>query len=218
MGREVSTVADQEHSEWTGRRGKLHGRLLGNRIERAGEEFIFGPSVSAVLEQAEEIAGEGETTILDVGSGSGGLSLPLAAKLAKANLICLDLSEEMLANLKRKAEKARLEGRIRSVLAPASRSGLDNDSIDIAVSNNVFHELDKPGEALAEQLRVLKPGGHIVISDFRSTRLVKIITVAHKGGTGPFKAPEMRQMLEEAGFKDIEVRAIRHRLISRATK
>lgn len=210
-------MRNQEHSEWTGRRGTIAGLLLGNRLYRLAEELAFGPAVSAVLKKVAGIIG-GDETILDVGCGSGGLSLPLARKLEGGSVICLDLSDEMLARLKSRALKAGLENRIHIVKGPASRSGLEGDSVDIAVSNNVFHELDEPRQALAEQLRVLKPGGHLIISDFRRTRVVKIMTARHHPGHVAYEAREVESLLREAGFGDIEVKTNRHRLLAHASK
>ncbi len=210
-------MPEEEHSEWTGKRGMVAGFLLGNRLFMLAVELAFGPAVSAVSKKVAGIVG-GDETILDVGCGSGGLSLPLARKLKGGRVICLDLSDEMLAGLKSRARKAGLENRIQIIKAPASKSGLEGDSVDIAVSNNVFHELDEPAQALAEQLRVLKSGGHLVFSDFRRTRMVKVIIASHHEGHGPYEAQEVESLLKEAGFRDVEVKTNRHRLLAYALK
>ncbi|OFW60958.1 MAG: hypothetical protein A2W01_12365 [Candidatus Solincola sediminis] len=209
----VVDVGEQEHSEWTGKRGRIGGLLLGNRLLRWGEELAFGRSISAVLKEVASLI-NGDETILDVGSGSGGLSIPLAKRLSSGQVICLDLSDEMLARLESRAQKAGLERRIKIVRAPASQTGLEADSVDFAVSNNVFHELDKPKQTLAEQLKVLKTGGHLIISDFRPTRLVSLMEKSHR----PYEAEEIESLLNQAGFKNIEIRPNRHRFLAYARK
>ncbi len=195
----------QAQTEWTGQRGERGARFLVSPWRRFGEGLIFGGGRSSVL---EEISGSLsiDAVVLDVGCGSGYLSLPVAMKLGAGKVLCLDLSDEMLAALRENAAKAGLTGRIQVVKAPASASGLDDASVDLIVSNNVVHELADPREVLAEWIRILKPGGRVVFNDFRSTRLVKLfISGHHQDVHGPYEVEEMESLLWQAGFKEVKV-------------
>jgi ubiquinone/menaquinone biosynthesis C-methylase UbiE len=202
-----------EEPEWTGRRVVAHGTFHGSRIAGILEELAFGPGPSRVLRRAADVI-SGDETVLDVGCGPGTLSLPLAKLMQAGEIICLDLSPEMLARLETRARKAGLEARLRIVRAPAWESGLESRSVDLCVSNNVFHELDRPQEALAEQLRVLKPGGYMIFSDFRPTRLVGMVEKRHP----PHPPPEVESMVREAGFADTELAVRRHRVLLSARR
>jgi ubiquinone/menaquinone biosynthesis C-methylase UbiE len=77
-----------------------------------------------------------------------------------------------MKRLERRAEKKGLEGRIRILKAEASSFKLENKSVDLVVSNFVLHELLNPKAVLLKTYRVLRPGGWIVITDFRKDTML----------------------------------------------
>jgi ubiquinone/menaquinone biosynthesis C-methylase UbiE len=151
---------------------------------------------------------------LDIGAGTGRFSLAMARKLSTGKVICLDLSEELLQHLKWKAEKEGVEDKIQILKGEASSSGLGNESVDLVMSNNVFHELSSPEGVLAEMLRVLKSDGWVIISDFRDTRISKLICRSHREGThGPFSVNELETLFIKAGLNDVNVGPVKHWVI-----
>jgi ubiquinone/menaquinone biosynthesis C-methylase UbiE len=173
----------------------------------------LGNCKSAVQDEFSRLI-RGNEVVLDIGAGTGRFSLAIAKKLSSGKVICLDLSEEMLRNLKRKAEKEGLKERIQILKGEASSSGLGNESIDLVMSNSVFHELLSPGAVLAEMLRVLKPNGWVIISDFRDTRISKLICRSHREEShGPFSVHELETLFIQAGLKSVKVSPVRHWVI-----
>ena len=136
----------------------------------------------------------------------------LAKKLRNGKVFCLDLSEEMLRCLKRKAEKKGLKDRVVVLKAEASSTGLSDEFADLIISNFVFHELLNPEKVLVEMHRILKTDGWIVITDFRiDTWIGKRIAASHKGkGHGPFGASELEAIYVKAGIKNVEVSPIKN--------
>ncbi|MBI3025157.1 MAG: class I SAM-dependent methyltransferase, partial [Candidatus Tectomicrobia bacterium] len=156
----------QPTSEWTGWRGRIGARYLGGPMRKLEDRWFLGSQVFlggvfAVLRGGE--------TVLDVGTGSGYCRLEIAERLGTGEVICLDLSDEMLAHLETRARRRGLRERIRILKADACSSSLGEGSVDLAVSVGVFHELPRPDLALAEMRRVLKPGGWAMMLDFRNT-------------------------------------------------
>jgi ubiquinone/menaquinone biosynthesis C-methylase UbiE len=44
---------------------------------------------------------------------------------------------------------------------------LESESVDYVMANMFLHHVEKPGQAILEMTRILKPGGKLVIADFR---------------------------------------------------
>ena len=103
-------------------------------------------------------------TVVDIGSGTGLLSLAFAAHAAR--VWAIDSSAAMNEYLRAKAASADLEN-IEAVLASAVSLPLIDGIADLVVSNYCLHELRRVDKlrALAEVRRVLKPGGRLVIGD-----------------------------------------------------
>jgi ubiquinone/menaquinone biosynthesis C-methylase UbiE len=125
----------------------------------------------------------------------------------------------MLQHLRRKAEKEGLEDRIQILKGEASASGLDNESVDLAMANSVFHELSSPEAGLNEMLRVLKPGGWVMITDFRDTKVSRIICRSHhEESHGPFSVNELETLLTKTGLNSVKVSPVKHWVIGMGKK
>ena len=95
--------------------------------------------------------------ILDVGAGTGRISLPLA--LAGAQITALDISEKILEILKKKNKK------IHTVVGEAESLPFEDNSFDIVVSAFLIVHLKDPKIFFDEVYRVLKPGGLFLVSN-----------------------------------------------------
>ncbi|NPV60886.1 MAG: class I SAM-dependent methyltransferase [Actinobacteria bacterium] len=205
-------------TEWTGRKGKLGAILMASPV-RGLEEALLGRSSARLMKHALSSLAE-DAVVLDAGCGSGYLSLPIASKLREGTVICVDLSDEMLEKLGKRARSRGLLARIRSVKAPVDATGLEDAVADMVVSNNLLHELRDPHAAVMEWKRVLKPGGRIALSDYRSTRLTRLIMRHGHGAEAndPFDVEGLASLLEEAGFEDVLVVPCRNKLLAQAAK
>lgn len=194
-------------SEWTGRKGKIGGRFLNSSLRRLLEVLVLGDCRSVFLDEVSSLIQSGDETVLDVGAGSGYFSVPIAKKLSSGKVICLDLSEEMLGHLEQKAEKEGLRDRVRILNREASSSGLDDGSVDLAVSGGVFHELSNPESVLSEMVRVVKLGGGIIVADFRDTWLGRL---HGEDAHGPFSVDELETLFANAGLSNVKVCPVKH--------
>lgn len=105
-----------------------------------------------------------EGTLLDVGCGPGHLTAQVARRFADLKCIGLDSNEAMLALARR---NFRGEARLGFVRGDAERLPLTANSVNVVISSLSMHHWTSPSEALREILRVLAPGGRMVILDLR---------------------------------------------------
>jgi ubiquinone/menaquinone biosynthesis C-methylase UbiE len=218
MARRIAVVKEEARTDWTGKRGKQGAFLMARPVRRL-EEALLGRSSAALLKRVFSIL-KGDMVVLDVGCGSGYLSLPIARKLDSGRVICVDLSEEMLAGLARRARAAAVSDRIQVIRTAVDTTGLADAAVEVVVSNNLLHELHDPVAAVTEWERVLKPGGHMALSDFRTTRLTNLL-MSHEHGeeaNDPFDVEGLRTLLQEAGLENVEVTPYRNKLLALADK
>jgi ubiquinone/menaquinone biosynthesis C-methylase UbiE len=102
--------------------------------------------------------------ILDVACGPGLLVNELALRSPKALITGLDISKEALHLAKRNTAK---HSNVTYKLGSVYNLPFDSGSFDAVITKDSLHHFDKGTEAIAEMLRVLKPGGYLYIQDMR---------------------------------------------------
>ena len=118
--------------------------------------FVDAVEKRALFEALSDVHG---ARVLEVGAGTGTLTLELARRGARVTAI--DISEVMLEEAQEKAKKESLTIEFRRMNAHAL--DFKDETFDIVVSMATFEFLGAPGVAYAAMRRVVKPGGHIFI-------------------------------------------------------
>lgn len=98
---------------------------------------------------------------LDLGCGPGFFSILLARE--GHDVTAVDYSERMLEKAKENFAEAGVA--VNTVRGDVQALPFDDDSFDYLVSRNLVWNLEHPAEAYAEWVRVLKPGGRILVVD-----------------------------------------------------
>ena len=104
---------------------------------------------------------EGKKKILDVGCGTGFLSLILAE--LGHEVVGIDLSEGMLSKARMKADNLGLD--IEFMIGDAENLHFEDDSFDAVVNRHLLWTLPNPDKAIMEWGRVIKNGGKVVAMD-----------------------------------------------------
>ncbi len=103
-------------------------------------------------------------SVLDLGSGPGFWTLPLAEIVGPAgNVWALDASQEMLDALASRNPPAQ----VHLLRTELPKVALPDHSIDLAWTGFVFHEVEPPEELARELHRILKPTGRVLVLDWR---------------------------------------------------
>ena len=144
------------------------------------------------------VSWKGDERVLDVGCGSGLLLNAAAKRLTDGKAIGVDIwrQEDLAGNhAQNTLMNAQLEGvsdRVEVRDGDVRNLPFDGDSFDVEISLNVLHNISSRQErdkAISEILRVLKPGGQLIICDFRNVR-------------------EYARTIRGAGVRDVERRFI----------
>jgi ubiquinone/menaquinone biosynthesis C-methylase UbiE len=107
--------------------------------------------------------GSGQT-VVEIGPGTGFYSVEAARRVGSGGrLLCLDLQEPMLGRTRARVAAARLRAHV--VQADALALPLRSGSADHVFLVTVLGELPDRPTALAEIRRVLRPGGHLSVSE-----------------------------------------------------
>lgn len=102
--------------------------------------------------------------VLEIGTGKGRFLVELARQVPRVVTADPDAAEQRFARLN--AAHAGVGRRIRFVVADGADLPFANASFDAVVSMNALHHIRNLGGVLDEILRVVKPGGKIVLADF----------------------------------------------------
>lgn len=160
-------------------------------------------------------------SVLDLGSGGGIDCLIAASEVGpEGHVYGLDMTDEMLelANSNKEVASARnvefVKGFIEDIPLP-------DDLVDVVSSNCVINlSTDKP-QVLREAHRVLKPGGTLLVADIIALKDAFSeedgLEIARIFGcrSGVVTEGAYRQMMEEAGFKDVQVRVYKKYSLAR---
>ena len=123
---------------------------------------VIGPTALQILDVAGRWLPEAgrDSTILDVGAGTGTLSRGAARRWPEAAIVALDPAAEMLALAAAHLRRDGVNG-ARLEVAPAHAMPLTTGSVDVAISSFALQLVPDRPAALREIRRVLRPGGHL---------------------------------------------------------
>ena len=160
------------------------------------------PTAMANLKQGE--------VVLDLGSG-GGIDVFIAAKKVgpQGKVIGVDMTDEMLNLAKKGAEELGLEN-VEFRKGDIEDLPIEDDSIDVIISNCVINLAPDKDKVFRESYRVLKPRGRITVSDIVTDGPLpqEIKDNPDKWAacvSGALDVNEYLEKIRNAGFKDVEV-------------
>ncbi len=151
---ETDFVKQQVAAHWA-RRAPGFDAGFGHSISTPAERAAWNRIFDLVLPQRDAL------DALDAGCGTGFLSFELAARGHRVTGV--DFAPAMLAEARRKA--AEHNASVRFEGADAEQLPFPSGSFDFAISRHVLWTLPHPEAAIDEWIRVLRPGGRLVVVD-----------------------------------------------------
>lgn len=108
------------------------------------------------------------SSICDFGCGNGYHTLPIAKEAGEQGVVfAVDLQPQMLTLLKQRCDAQQIDN-VRYVQATIDDPKLPPTSCDQVLLVDVYHELSHPVRVMAHIKRALKPGGRVVLVEFRA--------------------------------------------------
>jgi phosphoethanolamine N-methyltransferase len=176
-----------------------------------GEGFLSpgGAAEVARLLEGSDISG---CSVLDIGCGLGAIDELLVATYGAADVVGIDVDPSLLAAMRIRVDRAQLTGRIRGVQVEAGPLPFADCEFDVVFSKDSLVQIpDKPA-IFAEVLRVLRPGGRFIASDWlrgggpeysaEMLEFFRLEGIAYNMVTLAESAADLRA----AGFQDVEIR------------
>jgi ubiquinone/menaquinone biosynthesis C-methylase UbiE len=159
MGRQIAHVMSHYGIDWL------------EREEREMEE-----NTSLLL---KNLAVKPGMVVADIGAGSGYHSALLSKMVGTGKVFAVDVEPEMIAYLNARIKQEKLT-RIVPVLSTEQKVSLPENTIDMMLLVDVYHEFSFPYEMALSMRAALKPGGKLVLVEFRAEDPTVPIKTIHK--------------------------------------
>src|SRR5437773_3575823 len=140
-------------------------------------------------------------TVADLGCGEGYLTIE-AARWA-ARVIAVDRSDVVLDRARALAERRRVSNVVWKK-GELEKLPIKNGTVDVAMLSQALHHAQQPAHAVAEAVRIAKPGGRVLVLDLRRHDEEWVRRKLGDRRLG-FEDGELKKMLTSAGLSDVKV-------------
>jgi ubiquinone/menaquinone biosynthesis C-methylase UbiE len=196
-------VEDDDPHKLPDRPGTYMGRAIAPVMSYLGADWLLRDTREDE-EQPEQMLDALDLkpgdVVADVGAGVGYTSIRIARRVGPTGKVyASDIQPQMIAMLKRNIRQMKLDKIITPILCTAKETKLPNDAIDLAIMVDVYHECSYPVETLDGIRKALKPGGRLVLIEFRAEDPNVPIKPEHK-----MTLAQARKEVEAQGFRFVK--------------
>jgi len=146
MGREIAHVMGYQGAEWLER----PGRVEEERPDQVVEQMKLKPT----------------DVVADVGAGTGYFSFRISRVVKQGKVFAVDIQPEMLAVIEKRKEQLKVDNVV-ALRGSEAEANLPENSVDVALLVDVYHEFSFPREMMLSLVKALKPGGRVVQIEYR---------------------------------------------------
>lgn len=159
-------------------RGREIARVMGHRaamwLERDGRQRQERTDLLI-----QRLPLEKDHVVADIGAGTGYFSFPVARRVPEGKVYAVDIQPEML-DIIRKKQAASTVDNVEARLGSTTEVQLPDNSVDLAFIVDAYHEFSHPVEMGQSLVRALKPGGRLVLIEYRGEDPDVAIKPLHK--------------------------------------
>lgn len=142
---------------------------------------------------------EADFVVADIGAGTGYFSFPVAARVPQGRVLAVDIQPEMLEIISSRIIQSGTTN-VEPVLGGVKSPNLALNSIDLAFIVDAYHEFSHPFEMGQGLFEAVKPGGQLVLIEYRGEDASVPIKRLHK-----MTAQQAGKEIRALGFKGPEV-------------
>lgn len=175
MGREIAHVMGHLGANWL------------ERAERVAEERPDDVVKNFKLKPSDVVA--------DIGAGTGYFTFRISPIVKQGKVYAVDIQPEMLALMEQRKAKEKANNVI-TVQGTEQDTKLPESTIDLAFMVDAYHEFSYPREMMQSIVKSLKPGGRVVLIEYRGEDPAVQIKLVHK-----MTVVQVRKELEAVGLK-----------------
>ncbi|MEM6797596.1 MAG: class I SAM-dependent methyltransferase, partial [Acidobacteriota bacterium] len=175
MGREIAQYLSYHGIPWLEREDRVESERPDEVVKRLG------------LKPTDVVA--------DIGAGSGYFSLRMARVVSEGRVLAVDIQPEMLEALDER-QKALGLSNIEGVLGSVESPNLPAASVDLVLMVDAYHEFSHPIEMMRGIVESLKPGGRVVLIEYRGEDTFSRVHPLHK-----MTELQVRREMKAAGLR-----------------
>jgi SAM-dependent methyltransferase len=176
----------------------ISGRRFAGVMGWQGAEWLERSERDAEEEPDKALDALGDLTgmtVADVGAGTGYMTVRLAARVGPTGRVYAnDLQPEMLKMLSARLAREKI-GNVTLVPGALDSPNLPPNAIDLVIMVDVYHEFSQPQRMLQGLRQAIKPGGRLVLLEYRKEDPSVPIRFEHK-----MSVEEAKMELEAEGF------------------
>lgn len=150
---------------------EYQGRVIAQTMHWQGANWLIRHKrdrEEATLKMREELKLKPGMSVCDMGSGNGYHTLPMAEAVGPSGKVyAVDVQPEMIVLLNERAAEKGITS-IETIIGEFDDPKLPAASCDMILLVDVYHEFSQPEPMLAGMKKALKPGGVIVLVEFRA--------------------------------------------------
>jgi ubiquinone/menaquinone biosynthesis C-methylase UbiE len=136
------------------------------------------------------------STVADVGAGSGYMTLKMAERVGpEGKVFATDIQPQMLAMLRERLTRQKITN-VTLVQGAVDDPRLPPNSLDLILMVDVYHEFSEPQKMLRGMREALKPGGRMVLLEYKKEDPSIPIRLEHK-----MTVAEAKLEVEAEGFR-----------------
>ncbi|MGG6268593.1 class I SAM-dependent methyltransferase [Leptolyngbya sp. AN03gr2] len=178
MGREIAEVMGHQGAGW---------------LERSSRTSEEQPEKAIAALQLKP-----DSVVADIGAGTGYFSFRIAPQVSK--VYAVDVQPEMIEILNYLKDEKKIAN-VEPILGSETEPNLPENSVDLALLVDAYHEFEYPKEMMAGIRRSLKSHGRVVLLEYRGENPFVFIKPLHK-----MTQKQVRQEMTAAGLNYVETR------------
>ncbi|OFE11630.1 methyltransferase type 11 [Pseudohongiella acticola] len=159
MGREISGVMGHQAAGWLEREQRTH--------EEMPDEVVANMGL------------EPDDVVADIGAGTGYFTFRMAPLVPEGKVLATDIQPEMLTLLRQRQAELGISN-VEPLLGQIDDPGLPENAVDVVLLVDAYHEFSHPFEMMDGINNALKPGGRVILLEYRAEDDTVPIRPLHK--------------------------------------